>query len=424
VVYGTGRIDASGRVGDRSISAALGWGSGDRLTLTAEASMVVVRRDPHGMAILPASRCIVIPAALRRRCGLTAGDLVLLAARPGQDMLAAYRSLWSIRPSAPISRSLAAKEASNDRRHERVRASGRRGGAPAARADGPIPAGPGRCPSPAAGAADLHEYIPVVSAAVTTGTRRAYGSYWNRVLEHWGDRRLDEPTHAEDDGLITEADNPARKVDKPRRLPSTRRAVADTRLAEINQVAAATGNDPELDTMLLRLHTETACRRGGALALRPEDLDRGQCLILLREKGETVRWQPVSPTLMARLVQHGQQRHAPPDGQLLRYVSGQPISSRRYDHLWVRIGKQLPWVRTQQISMHWLRHTTLTWVDHECRAVKQAASPPGAVSRLPPRAPGRTGDHHPAQAPPQRQPSPRPVVRDPAPGPAIIRHGP
>jgi hypothetical protein len=109
---------------------------------------------------------------------------------------------------------------------------------------------------------------------------------------------------AVDDGLIGEADNPARKVAKPRRLPSTRRAVADTRLAEINQAAATTGNDPELDTLLLRLHTETACRRGGALALRPADLDSGQCLILLREKGETVRWQPVSPTLIARLLQH------------------------------------------------------------------------------------------------------------------------
>jgi hypothetical protein len=28
------------------------------------------------------------------------------------------------------------------------------------------------------------EYIPVVSAAVSTGTRRAYGSYWDRVVEH------------------------------------------------------------------------------------------------------------------------------------------------------------------------------------------------------------------------------------------------
>jgi integrase/recombinase XerC len=72
--------------------------------------------------------------------------------------------------------------------------------------------------------------------------------------------------------------------------------VEGTRLAEINQVGATTGNDPDLDTILLRLHTETACRRGGALALRPQNLDRDQCLILLREKGETVRWQPVSPT--------------------------------------------------------------------------------------------------------------------------------
>jgi site-specific recombinase XerD len=222
------------------------------------------------------------------------------------------------------------------------------------------------------------------------------------VVEHWGSRRLDEPTPSEirqlmawvkthvvarrnaqgdrsaeehlvaalrclyrravEDGLIAEADDPARKVAKPRRLPSTRRAVPEARLAEINEVAAATGDDPDLDALLLRLHTETVCRRGGALALRPADLDQGQCLVLLREKGETVRWQPVSPALMARLVQHGRERHAPADRQLLRYASGQPITSRRYDHLWTRIGRHLPWVRTQQISMHWIRHTTLTWV--------------------------------------------------------------
>ena len=28
------------------------------------------------------------------------------------------------------------------------------------------------------------EYVPVESAAVSAGTRRAYGSYRNRVLEH------------------------------------------------------------------------------------------------------------------------------------------------------------------------------------------------------------------------------------------------
>ena len=62
---------------------------------------------------------------------------------------------------------------------------------------------------------------------------------------------------AVDDGLITEVGYPAQKVAKPRRLPITRRALPDARLAQINEIAAATRDDPELDT-LLRLHTETA----------------------------------------------------------------------------------------------------------------------------------------------------------------------
>ncbi|RNH98972.1 site-specific integrase [Micromonospora aurantiaca] len=247
------------------------------------------------------------------------------------------------------------------------------------------------------------EYVPVVAAAVTAGTRRAYGSYWKRVVERWGQRRLDEPTPSEieqlaehvkthvvarrnarggrsaaehliaalrclyrravADGFIAAADNPALKVAKPRRLPSTRRAVADTRLAEIYEVAASTGDDPALDSLLLRLHTETACRRGGALALRPADLDPDQCLILLREKADTMRWQPVSPTLMRYLLRHAEERGATEAGQLLRYRNGQPITRRRYDYLWARIGEHLPWVYVQQISTHWLRHTTLTWVE-------------------------------------------------------------
>ena len=41
------------------------------------------------------------------------------------------------------------------------------------------------------------EYVPVVSALVTDGCRRAYGSYWNRVTEQWGSRGIDEPTPGE-----------------------------------------------------------------------------------------------------------------------------------------------------------------------------------------------------------------------------------
>jgi hypothetical protein len=125
----------------------------------------------------------------------------------------------------------------------------------------------------------------VVAGAVGNGSRRAYSSYWKRLVEIWGDRRLDEVTPSEierlaqqikanvvsrrnarggrsaaelfiaalrclykravADGYLTAADDPAQKVQKPRRLPSTRRAIADARLAEINQVAGTTGDDPD-----------------------------------------------------------------------------------------------------------------------------------------------------------------------------------
>jgi hypothetical protein len=115
---------------------------------------------------------------------------------------------------------------------------------------------PDRAPAPT-----FAEYVPLVRDAVSSGTRRVYGSYLKRIVEHWGTRRLDEPTpseihqlaehlkanvvmrrsgrggrgatehliaalrclyrYAENDGHLTAADNPARKVAKPRRLPST-----------------------------------------------------------------------------------------------------------------------------------------------------------------------------------------------------------
>lgn len=109
-------------------------------------------------------------------------------------------------------------------------------------------------------------------------------------------------------GVLTEAENPAAKVPKPRRQPNTRRALSGERIAELNEVASTTGNDPKLDSLLMRFHTETACRRGGALGVRRRDLDQTQCLVLLREKGGTQRWQPVSPTLMRYLIAHWDER--------------------------------------------------------------------------------------------------------------------
>nr|WP_280252747.1 site-specific integrase [Nocardia abscessus] len=249
------------------------------------------------------------------------------------------------------------------------------------------------------------EYVPTVLAAMPNGrTRTHYETYWKKILAQpgWPQRRLDEPTtadlqglceaireqrvirrndrggrevvrhvidalrrlykHAEDNRILEYRDNPAARLTKPKRARSNRRALQSDLLAQIVHVAATTGNDPELDTLLLRLHTETACRRGGALALRPQDLDPVQSLVLLREKGGTQLWQPVSPPLMRALCRHGEQRGAAPNEQLLRARNGRPITRRRYNGLFERLGRHLPWVHAHGISIHWLRHTTTTWV--------------------------------------------------------------
>ncbi|HUZ55471.1 MAG TPA: hypothetical protein VMU94_23440 [Streptosporangiaceae bacterium] len=241
-------------------------------------------------------------------------------------------------------------------------------------------------------------YVPVVAGAVSAGTRRAYGSYWNRVVEQWGERRLDEVTPSEirqlmrytrehvvprrnarggrsaqehlvaalrclyrravDDGLITEASNPARKVDKPRRLPSTRRAVPGWRRSTRQPPPQAMTRTWTRCCCTPRPHAGAAAR----LACGRLTLTRSSAWCCCGRRARRSAGSQ-SPTLMARLSQHAEERHAPRDGQLLRYTDGRPITYRRYDHLWTRIGGQLPWVATQQVSTHWIRHTTLTWVE-------------------------------------------------------------
>ncbi len=265
------------------------------------------------------------------------------------------------------------------------------------------------------------EYVPVVYSAMPAGrTRDCYMAYWRKLVEVWPNRRLDEPTntefkqliagfqanravrrndrggygvaqvavnalrclyrHAVDDNLIRSADNPATTLVKPKMRSSSRGAIPTDRLTEINRVAAEYGDEPELATLILRMCTETACRRGGILALRKQDLDPHQSLILLREKGNTERWQPVSPTLMRALQEHydsraqlrdernpharnGKPITAKANERLFRYKNGDPISHMRFHIMWGQIGDQLPWVKQQGITCHWLRHTTLRWVE-------------------------------------------------------------
>ena len=41
------------------------------------------------------------------------------------------------------------------------------------------------------------DYVPRVSEAVSAGTRRVYGTYWNRVVEAWGPRPITSVTPLE-----------------------------------------------------------------------------------------------------------------------------------------------------------------------------------------------------------------------------------
>lgn len=63
---------------------------GELATVLPTRSVAQTGLSSLAMVTVPARACLAIPAVLRRRCGLRAGDQVLLAAVPGQDMLAAY----------------------------------------------------------------------------------------------------------------------------------------------------------------------------------------------------------------------------------------------------------------------------------------------------------------------------------------------
>ncbi|MFF7941638.1 tyrosine-type recombinase/integrase [Nocardia gamkensis] len=254
----------------------------------------------------------------------------------------------------------------------------------------------------------FRQYIGQVSASVPQTTLDNYGPYWKVLERFWGERLITEPTyteiqqlvnehqvhaaarkrsnsrggrgaaatmvsairrlyrHAELDRLIHPLENPAARVSKPRHLSSSRHALSLEQIHDLGRIASETGNDRPLDALILRLLIETACRRGGLLSLAIDDLNVADCLIRLREKGGTMRWQPISPTLMQRVLDHIEARGGPETTeQVLRYRDGRPVGRRRLDYLFKRSRRLLPWAAALGISPHWIRHTTVTFVERQ-----------------------------------------------------------
>jgi len=158
--------------------------------------------------------------------------------------------------------------------------------------------------------------------------------------------------------------SPAADVPRPRRPRSVRRALESEELAELFAVAIATSDDPELDELILWVARETAARRDGILKLRLMDTDDRRGAVRLREKGGHEREIPVSADLLKRLRALGTARGAKePGDRLLRYRDGHPLTARRIDGMFARIRAELPWAARLGLSLHWLRHTTLSDVE-------------------------------------------------------------
>jgi integrase len=158
---------------------------------------------------------------------------------------------------------------------------------------------------------------------------------------------------------------PAHRVAKPRRLPNTRRALTAWELQQINTVARISGNDVILDALLLRLHTETACRRGGALGIQLDDLDPDRCLVQLRKR-------KAAPSAGNPSSQHSPTAWStmPPPAALSCLptpYSASVVATLSVAAATTNSGNDSAtdslWIAAQCISTHWLRHTTLTWVE-------------------------------------------------------------
>lgn len=166
--------------------------------------------------------------------------------------------------------------------------------------------------------------------------------------------------------------NPASNVTKPRRPPNTRRSLTDDELVELYDLTATGGNDPALDLLLVLYGLETGARRQGAHTLSCGQLKPGDLLIILKDKYGIPVETPVSPMLMADLLEHAVSRGGSrcdrlspryePDAPVFWYQergSEQflPITSRRFDALHARWQQGLDWGGELGVSYHFLRHT-------------------------------------------------------------------
>lgn len=173
--------------------------------------------------------------------------------------------------------------------------------------------------------------------------------------------------YAQRQGLIDRS--PLLEIPRKRLSETDRHGLSPEQVDEILRSALSGGNDPQLDYLMLLTIVETACRAGGILNLQLGDIDLERQTIRFHEKGGKSRKQPVSRELAETLIEFATKRGSSAKSDpVFRFHpqghgKGRAVTARRFERLWERIGEDLKWVAEKQISNHWLRHTTLTWVE-------------------------------------------------------------
>jgi hypothetical protein len=90
VVYGLASLDRNGRLADNHLLRALGWDTSTRLDIREEGGLLLVTATGQGLFGLTGQGHLRLPAPARRRCGLDAGDRVLLVADPNAGLLVVH----------------------------------------------------------------------------------------------------------------------------------------------------------------------------------------------------------------------------------------------------------------------------------------------------------------------------------------------
>jgi hypothetical protein len=88
--YAIARISPSGRVCVWPLLDRLGWRDDVRLAVTVVETSLLMRADPGGVFVLGKRRMVVLPIALRRRCGISAGDDAFMVADPARGVLVVH----------------------------------------------------------------------------------------------------------------------------------------------------------------------------------------------------------------------------------------------------------------------------------------------------------------------------------------------